>query len=62
MTAKPKQAPQKPEEDVRPLGADRFDEMMRKALQVPPPRQPMPGQRKTRGVPDGAGKGQRQGA
>ena len=62
MTTKTKQALPK-----LGLGADRFDEMMRKALQVPPPSQEMPGQempgqRKTRGAPDGDGKGQRQGA
>ena len=62
MTTKAKQAPQTPKEGAPPIKADRFDEMMRKALQVPPPSQEMPGQRKTRGAPDGDGKGQRQGA
>jgi hypothetical protein len=56
MTTKAKQAHQTPKEGAPPIKADRFDEMMRKALQVPPPSQELPGQQRSAG---GAGKGRR---
>ena len=62
MTAKAKQAHKTPKEGAPPIKADRFDEMMRKALQVPPPSHPMPGQQKATGGRSTGKRGRRQDA
>jgi hypothetical protein len=62
MTPKARQTPQKLKDDALPLGPDNFDNMMRKALQVPLPSQLMPGQRKAKGGRNTKAKGRRQDA
>ena len=57
MTTKAKQAHQTPKEGAPPIKADRFDEMMRKALQVPPPSQELPGQQRSAEISRRRGEG-----